>query len=770
MKIPVAAATLLLLIATARSQEPAGRGEVWDGSRTTPVHRLVLTDEAGDAIVPALPGAPPYSSRQTCGSCHDYAAIAGGFHFSPDVPASQLGRPAQPWFWVDSATGTQIPVSGHGWPQTWKPAELGLTPWQCTKLWGRHFPGGGWGEPADEFADPEARWDVSGKVDVHCQACHGASPRQDPSEWAKQIARENFRWAATAADGFGDVGGMASRVRESWRQIDGPNPDDHQYAVPPYTRYDQGQFDAKHRTLIDLSYRPPDRNCLFCHSVTPVNSERWQVDGDVHSRAGLQCADCHRNGQDHQVIRGYEGEPQVGTSRGAGDFSCRGCHLGTDTAGTASAGRLGAPRPLHRGLPPSHFEKLSCTVCHSGFRPEQEPQRVRTARANRLGVHGRAQWFTSAPQIVEPVFMKTFDGKIAPHRMAWPAFWARTEGGKTTPLRPEAVTLAGKGILDAAQQVAGILSALRRDVEAPAPAVLVMDNAVYEPTADGRVQTQPAPAGARAGCWWGRLGPDGLLPLLPDFDPAVDLESAVATRLQATLQSLSQWLGAPGQPVLIVGTKRYAVTNGAIEATTLETPPALTGWVWQQSAATTPLLPDFVFAAVAATTGREEAFNEDQVARVLQVLAAAEKAPGVAYGYVSSGKLFRPAAAGGTALEAVDDPAAAPCSWAVGHDVRPATQALGSGGCTDCHSPSAALLFGSVPAAGPLLTTRGAVTRMSDWHGLQAPFNRLFAWSFYVRPWFKAALGAAVAVAGLIVLAFVLPGVRRAAGFFSSKG
>jgi hypothetical protein len=506
LKIPVAAATLLLLIATARSQEPAGRGEVWDGSRTTPVHRLVLTDEAGDAIVPALPGAPPYSSRQTCGSCHDYAAIAGGFHFSPDVPASQLGRPAQPWFWVDSATGTQIPVSGHGWPQTWKPADLGLTPWQCTKLWGRHFPGGGWGEPADEFADPEARWDVSGKVDVHCQACHGASPRQDPSEWAKQIARENFRWAATAADGFGDVGGMASRVRESWRQIDGPNPDDHQYAVPPYIRYDQGQFDAKHRTLIDLSYRPPDRNCLFCHSVTPVNSERWQVDGDVHSRAGLQCADCHRNGQDHQVIRGYEGEPQVGTSRGAGDFSCRGCHLGTDTAGTASAGRLGEPRPLHRGLPPSHFEKLSCTVCHSSYRPQEEPQRVRTARANRLGVHGRAQWFTSAPQIVEPVFMKTFDGKIAPHRMAWPAFWARTEGGKTTPLRPEAVTLAGKGILDAAQQVAGILSALRRDVEAPAPAVLVMDNAVYEPTADGRVQTQPAPAGGAGGVLVGAAG------------------------------------------------------------------------------------------------------------------------------------------------------------------------------------------------------------------------------------------------------------------------
>ncbi len=330
--------------------------------------------------------------------------------------------------------------------------------------------------------------------------------------------------------------------------------------------------------------------------------------------------------------------------------------------------------------------------------------------------------------------------------------------------------LAGKGILDAASQVAGILTALRRDADAPAPAVLVIDHAVYEPTADGRLNVRPAPTGAAPGRWWGRLGTDGLLPLLAEFDAAADLESAVAARLLATLQALSQWPAAPGQPLLIVGSKRYAVTNGAIEATTLEAAPPLTGWVWQQGNETVALLPEFVFAAVAATTGREEAFNEDQVARVLQVLATAEKAPGVSYGYVSTGKLFRLAAAGGLTLEAVADPAAEPCSWAVAHDVRPATQALGSGGCTDCHSPSAPLLFGTVAAAGPLLTARGAVRPMSDWHGLQTPFNRLFAWTFYLRPWFKAALGAAVAVAGLIVLAFVLPGVRRAAGFLSGKG
>jgi hypothetical protein len=761
---------LLLLAVAVRSGEASGRAEEWDGSRTTPVHRLQLADEFGDGIVPAAPGAAAYSARQTCGPCHDYAAVASGFHFSPEAPASRLGRPAQPWFWVDPATGMQVPVSGHGWAHTWTPVQLGLSEWQCTKLWGRHFPGGGWGEPADELADPEARWEVSGKVDVHCLACHGASPRQDPGEWARQIARENFRWAATAADGFGEVGGMASRLRESWRLLDGPNPDDQQYAVPPYVRYDSAQFDAKHRVLVEVSGRPPDRNCLFCHSVVPVKAEHWQVDGDVHTRAGLQCVDCHRNGVDHQTIRGYEGEAARGASHGAAEFTCRGCHLGAGQAGAGSAGRLGAPRPEHRGLPPSHFATLSCTACHAGLRPEKEPQRVRTSRANRLGIYGRAQWSTDAPQIVEPVFMKGRDGRIGPHRVAWPAFWARIVDGTATPLRPEAVTAAGKGILDAGEQVAAILAALGSAAEAPGPAVLVMNGMVYAPTADGRLDAAAAPAGTAAGCWWARLGPDGLAPLLPAFDPAAELESAVSARLLATLQALSQWPGAPGQPLLIAGRKRYAVANAALETTTLEAAPQLSGWAWQRAAETVPLLSEFVFTAVAATTGREEVFTEEQVARVLQVLAAADTAPGVSYGYISSGQLFRLAAASGLALEAVADPAAEPCSWPVAHDVRPARRALGSGGCTDCHSPSAPLLFGAVQAAGPLLTSRPALTRMADWHGLSAPFNRLFSWTFYVRPWFKAALGVAAAASGLIVLAFVLPGVRRVAGFFSSKG
>ena len=40
--------------------------------------------------------------------------------------------------------------------------------------------------------------------------------------------------------------------------------------------------------------------------------------------------------------------------------------------------------------------------------------------------------------------------------------------------------------------------------------------------------------------------------------------------------------------------------------------------------------------------------------------------------------------------------AAAPYTWPMAHDVRPARQALGAKGCTDCHSPDSAVQYGKV--------------------------------------------------------------------------
>ena len=394
----------------------------WDSSRARVVHLLPLLDEHNLKIVPGAGPAPPASMRMTCGQCHDYDAIRSGWHFARE---GNDGRPGEPWVLVDELTGTQLPVSERDWPGAWKPASLGLTPWDMTRLFGRHAPGG-------EVDDPDPvnalRWNISGQMEVNCLACHNAAPEQNMTEWAIQIARENFRWAATAASGLGIVDGVAARLPDSYDIYDGPNRDN-PWLAPPSVAYDPRHFDQRNRVFLDVRRRPPDDRCYFCHSTQQTMPELTRPALDVHHAAGLQCTDCHTNGIDHRIVRGYEGE--------ASGTSCRACHI--QDGANASAGRLGAPIAAHRGIPESHFKTLSCTACHAGPQPSAHAGRVRTARANRLGIHGKARWDTQLPLIASPVMLRQDDGPIAPHHALWPAFWGRRIGDDVTPLSLDVV-------------------------------------------------------------------------------------------------------------------------------------------------------------------------------------------------------------------------------------------------------------------------------------------------------------------------------------------
>ena len=128
-------------------------------------------------------------------------------------------------------------------------------------------------------------------------------------------------------------------------------------------------------------------------------------------------------------------------------LSCRGCHLGANEARPVTAhlgGRLGAPHPAHKGLPPIHFEKMTCTACHAGPFPGERPQVVHTSLAHKLGIPGPARGENTPPVIVQPVFLRDDDGRVAPYKMLWPGYWGRLKEGKLTPLLPEEVAKTEK--------------------------------------------------------------------------------------------------------------------------------------------------------------------------------------------------------------------------------------------------------------------------------------------------------------------------------------
>ena len=423
-------------------------GDVGDGSRAIPVHLIPLVDEEGEKIAPDDEPLLPFSMRWTCSDCHinknvyhSYEKISKGWHFNAAEPNVAAGRPGQPWIFVDAATGTQIPLSYRPWPGTFRPEQLGLTPWQFVQIFGRHMPGGGVGELDSDNPDEVMRGFVSGKLEVNCLSCHDADPAHDQAEYAIQIARQNFRWAAAATCSFASVSGSAKSMPDTYDPFM-PGALDDPRLVPPTITYRENTFDHKNRVFFNIVRKVPDERCYFCHSTKTIDktgAERWTTDEDVHLAAGLSCVDCHRNSLDHNIIRGYECEEFISANPLAATSSCEGCH---------TTGRLGAPEPQHPGIPPAHFDRLTCTACHSGSWPDKKTHRVKTSRAHGLGTLNINKSNDVLPHIIYPVFAKQQDGKIAPHKLLWPAFWGYLKGGNVTPIAIEITRLIAAGIID----------------------------------------------------------------------------------------------------------------------------------------------------------------------------------------------------------------------------------------------------------------------------------------------------------------------------------
>jgi hypothetical protein len=408
----------------AQTQENVG--DVADGNRSVPVHLIKIYDEFDHVI--KLDDRPlmPFSPRQTCRKCHDYEKIRHGWHFNA-ADSVAPGRRGEPWILVDRQGATQIPLSYRSWPGTHAPSSVGLSTFGFIKTFGRHLPGGGVGEKesAQDLND-YMRWQVSGGLDINCQSCHNGDPGQSQAEYGVQVLRQNFRWAATAGSGFSTVQGSAGEMPDNF-DLYSAVPPEQSSVLPPTVTFNVSRFDIAGRVLFNVPRKMPPTQCLFCHSskvIDPSKPDRWQGEEDVHIAAGMTCVDCHRNGIDHNMVRGYEGEAEVTGRSAAASFTCKGCHLGNADAPVPVEGRRGAPRPQHLGIPPVHFEKLACTTCHSGPWPGSNTDRVKTSRAHALGIPKSDKSDDALPQIAAPVFAQLDDGKYAPYNAFWPAYWA----------------------------------------------------------------------------------------------------------------------------------------------------------------------------------------------------------------------------------------------------------------------------------------------------------------------------------------------------------
>jgi hypothetical protein len=474
-------------------------GDVSDGSRAVPVHVIELLNEEGDKIKPTDEPLLPFSTQKTCGACHSYDTISTGWHFNAIKEDTAGGKSGQPWIYVDVETGTQVPLSYRPWPGAFRPEQFGLSSWKFVKLFGRQMPGGGPGEAESDNPDEMARGFVSGKLEINCLSCHNGSAGHDQTAYADQIARENFRWAATASCSFSRVSGSAKGMPNNYDYLMPGNG----YGVegaPPKVEYLAGTFDPKGKVFFDIRRKILNERCYFCHSAAHVEEkgvkEKWQADEDVHLSSGLYCIDCHRNGIEHNITRGYEGESKFSKNPLAESLTCKGCHLGTGDKSRPTAGRQGAPVLVHRGIPALHFDKLACTACHGEPYPREVAGRVKTAMAHGLGIYNSDKSAEALPHIAAGVFARGQDGKIAPHELVWPAFWGSLKDDKVSPVSPDTVRSVIAQIIPdkkssrfSDEQVVKILTTITSEKIVEGEAVYICGGRMHSIGDDGKLMT-----------------------------------------------------------------------------------------------------------------------------------------------------------------------------------------------------------------------------------------------------------------------------------------
>ena len=424
-------------------------GDSPDGSRSPAVHLIKLMDHDSSAIRLYKTPLLPFSTENTCGSsCHDYNVIHSGWHFNAGRN-TEPGRNGQPWIYTDPNTLTQIPLSYRGWNGTINPEDIDMSVFEFIKTFGRHHPGGSVGEQENRWETENAfRWNVSGKVEVNCLICHDMNPATDRSHVAKQLQKENFRWAATSTASFADVTGSAKDMPDHYDIYYGLALDESK-AIPPQVQYDETAFNEKDKVFFDITRNIPNENCYFCHSTMVVDNERtefWQHGEDVHIQRGMNCVDCHRNGLDHNIIRGYDNESAEKKSPTLAYFTCEGCHTSNEIGSTVSYNNKGLV-PTHKGLPPLHLEKLSCTACHSGEMPKDNSFLAKTSMGHGLGTHGINKADSTLPHIITPVFEKNEAGTIEPVNMVWPSYWGLNNDGKISPMANNSYEKIVKAVL-----------------------------------------------------------------------------------------------------------------------------------------------------------------------------------------------------------------------------------------------------------------------------------------------------------------------------------
>jgi hypothetical protein len=346
----------------------------------------------------------PYSPRQTCGYCHDYHAIEGGYHFQQGAGdlADDFG----------SLHGTHDFVLSPGMVGQWLPfycrqlakeentydheLDLGLFEFATSRCAVCH-PGGGameydrngnrydlylasGGGPLlrngdyyyfdqDSGSITPAPWDTAGVLEIDCLICH--MPGYSMEARATQILSNRLRAAPTAGAGFGTV------VDHETVSYD---PDLPARGIDLYSSGNDHAGCNRCHGMDENGFYTSEASLKIPKADIIRRGMAWGTGGaltgapldfnDIHEKEGLSCMDCHQADMEHNITKGNAPSSTVRDDLDFTVTSCEACHVdpvddqdseGVDPASAHLDAGLG-------GVNGFHMYRITCEACHIPYK------------------------------------------------------------------------------------------------------------------------------------------------------------------------------------------------------------------------------------------------------------------------------------------------------------------------------------------------------------------------------------------------------------------
>ena len=212
--------------------------------------------------------------------------------------------------------------------------------------------------------DGHSRFKASGVLEGDCLMCHLNGYRLERRN--AQVAYRNYRWAATAGSGLGEVTGRV------WTPGEGSGT--WEFSRRPVVTYPWKNGYVHQRTAgfrdASSARRSLRTSCLACHGTTQAfrTGTLYRSGDDAHAKAGLRCSDCHTPAEaapGGRLGHRFGGAAASGDFRQTGMKTCASCHL-------APGGRAPDPTLTHADMLPNatfHLRLLACTACHATAQP-----------------------------------------------------------------------------------------------------------------------------------------------------------------------------------------------------------------------------------------------------------------------------------------------------------------------------------------------------------------------------------------------------------------